>query len=141
VKGTHATILMRWIIDLYSSVDHVVFECQTNHIWAHVRKSNIRVKCHVTNGIFYLVVEGVEVWRSEITTKFVVELHMFSTTWGISYCLFSLLVAWWLWWIWMLLRVCLYPKRRWGLLKMWLWGVVCIYPKCVKIYVQAHHEK
>jgi len=48
VKGKHETILMRWFTNLNSGIDHLAFECQTNHIWAQARDSNTKVKCYVT---------------------------------------------------------------------------------------------
>jgi hypothetical protein len=32
-NAKHETILMRWINDLNNMIDHLAFECQTNHIW------------------------------------------------------------------------------------------------------------
>jgi hypothetical protein len=34
MESEHGTILMRWIIDLNSGIDHFASKCQTNHILA-----------------------------------------------------------------------------------------------------------
>jgi hypothetical protein len=52
VKGKHEFFLMRWFTNLNSSIDHLAFECQTNHIWAQVRDFNTKVKGYVTRDIF-----------------------------------------------------------------------------------------
>jgi hypothetical protein len=60
VEVIHEIIMMRWIINLNKGIDHLTFECQTNHILAQAWDFNTRVKCYVTKGIFYEVVKGVK---------------------------------------------------------------------------------
>ncbi len=45
MEGEHGTSLMRWIIYLNSGIDHLAFECQTNHILAlQARNFNMKGK-------------------------------------------------------------------------------------------------
>jgi hypothetical protein len=74
-KGIHETIMMKWIINLNKSIDHLAFEYQTNHIWARAWDFNTRVKCYVTRDIFGKVVKGVKDQCFKAATKLVVELH------------------------------------------------------------------
>jgi len=52
VKGNHETILMRWVTNFNDGIDHLAFECQTNHIWAQAHDSNAEVKFYVIKDIF-----------------------------------------------------------------------------------------
>jgi hypothetical protein len=74
VEGKRETILMRWFTNLNDGIDHLAFECQTNHIWAEARDSNTKVKCYVTKDIFEAIVVGVKFQCLEIVSKLVVEL-------------------------------------------------------------------
>jgi hypothetical protein len=60
VKGKHEIILMRWVIDLNSGIDHLAFEWQTNHFWAQAWDSNTRVKSYLIKGIFETIVVSVK---------------------------------------------------------------------------------
>jgi hypothetical protein len=52
VEGKHETSLMRLVTNLNSSIDHLTFECQINHIWAQAWDSNMKVKRYVIRDIF-----------------------------------------------------------------------------------------
>jgi hypothetical protein len=43
----HETILMKWIIDFNNGIEHLTFDCQTNHIWTKAWDFHTKVKCHV----------------------------------------------------------------------------------------------
>jgi hypothetical protein len=66
---------MRWIIGMNNDIDHLTFECQTNHIWGQVQNSNMNVRCYVTRAIFEVVVASVKLQYSEVASKLVFELH------------------------------------------------------------------
>jgi hypothetical protein len=42
----HETILMKWIIDFNNGIEHLTFDCQTNHIWTKAWDSHTKMKCH-----------------------------------------------------------------------------------------------
>jgi len=46
-------------------IDHLTFECQTNHIWAQARDSNTEVNCYVIRDIFEAFVVGAKFQCSE----------------------------------------------------------------------------
>ncbi len=68
-------ILMRWIIAMNSDIDHLPFECQTNHIWAQVQNYNMNVRCYVSRDIFEVIVASVKLQYLKVASKLVVELH------------------------------------------------------------------
>jgi hypothetical protein len=39
----HENIIMKWIIDPTTSMEHLVFEYQAQHIWAQLQNVNIKV--------------------------------------------------------------------------------------------------
>jgi len=71
VKGNHETILMRWVINFNNGIDHLAFECQTNHIWAQAHDSNVEVKFYVTRDIFEAFVVGAKFQCLEGASKLV----------------------------------------------------------------------
>lgn len=43
---------MKWVTSPNSGIDHLAFECQTNHIWVEDWNSNMGVKYYVSKGNF-----------------------------------------------------------------------------------------
>ncbi len=68
-------MLMRWVTNFNNGIDHLAFECQTNHIWAQAHDSNTEVKCYVTRDIFKAFVVGAKFQCLKGASKIVAELH------------------------------------------------------------------
>ncbi len=77
MQGTLETIMMRWITNINTGINHLAFDCQTNHIWAKVKDFKTRLKCYVIKDIFYQVVKGIKLQYSRASDKInMVELYM-----------------------------------------------------------------
>lgn len=53
----HENIIMKWITNLATSIEHLVFECQARHIWAQHQYVNTKAISWVINNVFASVVE------------------------------------------------------------------------------------
>jgi hypothetical protein len=69
--------MMKWITNINTGINHLAFDCQTNHIWAKVKDSKTRLKCYVIKDIFDQVVKvsssNIQGQENKIS---IVELHM-----------------------------------------------------------------
>jgi hypothetical protein len=75
VKGNHETMLMKWVTNFNNGIDHLAFECQTNHIWAQTHDFNTEVKCYAIRDISETFVVGAKFQCLEEASKIVAELH------------------------------------------------------------------